>query len=110
MKEKRKFPRTPLAVLLEMWSEDKKKTVARGFITNLSEGGMAVETNFRLKTGENFLLRFTLPNGWNFDLWGKIVYAKEGVLTKAYGVTFKRVETEERARIKHFVKTSLEMK
>lgn len=108
--ERRRFPRAPLAVLLEIWAKDKKKTIGKGFITNLSEGGLAIETNFRLNLGDNFLLRFTLPNGWNFDLWGDIVYINEGVLTKAYGVKFNRIETEQKSRIKRFILANLELK
>ncbi|MFH1368998.1 MAG: PilZ domain-containing protein [Elusimicrobiota bacterium] len=109
MKESRNYPRTPLAVLLEIWSGDRKKNVGKGFITNLSEGGLALETTVRLKLKENFLLRFTLPNGWTFDLWGNILHTKPGVLIKTYGVQFKKVQAEERAKIRHFVLASLNM-
>ena len=110
MKERRKSPRAPIAVLLEITTKDKKKIIGKGFITNLSEGGLALETNFRLQMGDAFLLRFTLPNGWNFDFWGDIVYVKEGILTKAYGVKFNKIGTEEKTKIKRFIMANLELK
>jgi hypothetical protein len=109
MNERREFPRAPLTVLLEIWSGDKKRSLGKGFITNLSEGGLALETSERLKLKDRFLLRFTLPNDWNFDLWGEIVYIKEGILTKTYGIQFHKMVSGERVRIKHYVKANLEL-
>lgn len=96
-------------MLLEVWSGDKKRSHGKGFITNLSEGGLALETPERLRLKDNFLLRFTLPNDWNFDLWGTVIYIKEGILTKTYGVMFKKMLSEERVKIKHYVKANLEL-
>ena len=110
MEEKRKHARAPLSVLLEIWTKEKQKSVGKGFITNLSEDGLALETTERLKLSDNFVLSFTLPNNWTFDIWGEIIYIKEGILTKAYGIHFKTVAPETRVQIKHYVKACLELK
>jgi Tfp pilus assembly protein PilZ len=109
MEEKRKYPRAPLSVLLEIWAKDKQKSVGKGFITNLSEGGLALETTERLRLSDHFVLSFTLPNNWTFDVWGDIIYVKEGVLTRAYGIRFKTIQPETRTKITHYVKACLEI-
>lgn len=110
MRDRRKFPRAPLAVLLEICSGESKKGIGKGFITNLSEGGLALEATTRLRLGDKFMLRFTLPNGWNFNILGEIVYIKEGVLTRAYGVKFKKINPELRLKVKRYVLANLDVK
>ena len=110
MEEKRQHPRAPLTVLLEIWTQEKHKSIGKGFITNLSEGGLALETTERLKLSEKFVLSFTMPNNWVFDIWGEIIYIKEGVLTRAYGIQFKTVAPETRTKIERYVKACLELK
>jgi len=108
MKDQRKAPRKRLAVLLDVCSHASCKRLGKGFITNLSEGGMALETTERLREGEKFLLRFTLLNGWEFDLLGKIVHSRNSVFTRAYGVEFSKVNPEATAKIKNYIRARIE--
>ncbi len=103
MKERRKSQRMPLAVLLEICAQETHRSVGKGFITNLSDSGLALETMERLSLGDNFLLRFTLLNGWSFDVLGEVVYARDGVLTKAYGIEFAKINTDQRTKLKNYV-------
>ena len=101
--ERRKYPRTPLAVMLEIFQEKNKRIVGKGFITNISEEGLAVETREKLHPGEKFMLRFTLPNSWTFDINGEIMYERKGVLSNAYGIKLFHDAVETREKLKNYV-------
>lgn len=103
MKNKRKTVRRPLAVLLNVCSYDTCKVLGKGFITNLSEKGLALETTENLREGDKFMLKFKLLNGWEFDLLGKIIHSRGGVFTKAYGVEFKKIDPEASSKLKNYV-------
>ena len=103
MNERRIDKRVPLSVLLEMYSEGKMHKQSDGFITDISEGGLALETKERLNTGSAFCLKFVLPNKWEFDILGKIQYFKEGVLSKKYGVKFTKISKIDNEKIKEYV-------
>lgn len=108
MKERRRSPRAKIGVLLEICSQDKKTKMSKGFITDISELGLGMETTERLGKGNKYSLQFTLLNGWSFDLLGEIVYSREGILTKAYGVRFYDIPEQDRAKLKDYVTTRLQ--
>jgi hypothetical protein len=58
--ERRKSPRAPLAVALEISGENNRQYPGKGFVTNLSEGGLAWETPHVFSQGEAVLIRFSL--------------------------------------------------
>jgi c-di-GMP-binding flagellar brake protein YcgR len=103
MQERRRFGRKPLAVTLEICTDDNTRTIGKGFITNLSAGGMALETHKSLRLGEKLLLRFTLPNDWKFDVLSEIVYAQDGIITRAYGAKFSDINPETSGRLNQFL-------
>lgn len=107
MQERRKYSRVPLAALLEVYSQDDSKLLGRGFVTNLSEGGLAMETADRVRLNENMLMCFTLMNGSSFEVPGQIIYSKGGVLTQAYGVEFSEMKHYDATRIRNFVEAQL---
>lgn len=107
MQERRRYIRAPMAAYLEMYSDKHSKVLARGFVMNLSEGGLAMEAAESVRLREDMLLRFTLMNGWSFEVAGQAIYAKGGVLTKAYGVEFKGVNSYDANRIKSFVESQI---
>lgn len=88
MENRRKVERKPLVGSIEIYSKEEKKSIGRGFITNLNEEGVGIIMTESLKLGEEFLLDFHLPNGWKFDFFGRIVYAEKGLSSTAYGVEF----------------------
>ena len=103
MNEKRTHKRAPLSVLLEIYSKGKKNKQADGFVTDISEGGLSLETKERLNMGSVFCLRFVLSNNWEFDVLGKMMYMKEGVLSKKYGIKFTKISTVNVSKIKEYV-------
>lgn len=103
MQEKRKYLRKPLAVILELLSRGSHKTIGRGFITNLSEGGAALETSHNLRLGDKLMLHFNLPDESEYSLPGEIVYTIDGILTRAYGARFLQVDPQAEERLKEYL-------
>lgn len=101
--ERRKHPRKTLAVYLELYDHNTKTPLGKGFVTNLSEGGLALETRYKINPGEKFLFRFTLPNGWNFDVVGEVVHCSPGILTNAYGVKFLELSPDAQKKLKKYI-------
>ncbi len=89
-----------LAASLELSMDRPCKVLGRGFITNLSEGGIALETPKDLKPGDRLILRFNLNENNAFDVQGEVVYSKEGILTRAYGARFLQLAPELYYRLK----------
>lgn len=95
MKEdRRSHVRKPVAVQLDLISESTRRFVGRGFITNLCEGGAALETPKILRPGDTVAVSFTLPDTACLDIAAEIVYCREGILSKAYGVRFRQAEAD----------------
>lgn len=86
--ERRTHGRKPVAVQLDLISVGTRRFVGRGFITNLSVGGAALETPKVMRPGDTFALSFTLPNLACLDIPGEVVYTRDGILSKAYGIQF----------------------
>jgi hypothetical protein len=94
MNERRQSPRLPIAASLEIFRAPGEECLAKGFVTNLSESGLALETVKPLLRGEQLLLRFTVQGMKAVDAVGEIVYSKDGILAKAYGARFINLSPE----------------
>ena len=105
MLERRKYLRKSTAALLELISNVSKRVFGRGFVTNLSEGGVALETSKNLHRGEKLVLHFMLPDNNEFEVPGEIVYAREGILNHAYGARFENGDMDKEERLKSFIGT-----
>lgn len=104
MHERRRFARVPLALSLEIIESRSAKHLGKGFVTNLSEGGLALETPKTFHAGDRLRMRFSLPDGADsFNLEGEIVYAKDGILTRAYGAQFGTLEPVLAEKLKDFL-------
>lgn len=101
--DKRRHARVPLTVLLELHTPSGVVPKGKGFIVNLGIGGAALESDEQFDIGDNFVFRFSVPDGKNFDFLGEIRWIKKGVLTKKYGVKFKNINFFEKMRLKNFV-------
>jgi c-di-GMP-binding flagellar brake protein YcgR len=107
MQERRQYSRVPMAALVAMQSKKENRLVGRGFITNLSEGGMGMESADHVPMNEDMIMKFTLMNGWSFEVPGKVKYSKGGVLTRAYGTQFSGLNSYDATRIRNFVEAQL---
>lgn len=88
MENRRKNRRRPLVSSIEIFSKDKAKSLGKGYVTNLHQGGLGLITPQDLSLGDEIILDFNLPNGWKLDFFGKVIYAEKAISSKAYGVEF----------------------
>jgi hypothetical protein len=103
MKERRDYVRLATAVSLDLYSQDAKRNLGRGFITNLGEGGIALEISKNFRLGERLMLKFSLPNADTFNVLGEIIYIKEGIFSRAYGARFLKAEPNDIFKLKDFI-------
>jgi Tfp pilus assembly protein PilZ len=88
VENRRRSRRKPFVGPLEIYSKDNTKSLGKGHVTNVNEDGLAIVTPEKLALGDEVLLNFSIPNGWKFDFFGRVVYTEKGVMTNAYGVKF----------------------
>jgi Tfp pilus assembly protein PilZ len=88
MENRRKLKRKPMVGSLNIYTTNDRRSIGKGYVTNLNENGIGIVTEEPLKLGDEVLLDFKLPNGWEFDFFGKVVYEEKGVSTMSYGVEF----------------------
>ncbi|MFH1823761.1 MAG: PilZ domain-containing protein [Candidatus Firestonebacteria bacterium] len=98
--KRRKYTRISAVVMAELFSLPDKKIIGKACITDLSLGGMRVETNEPLKTDDMFLIKFSLPNGQYFDkIKSKIVRSAKVDFTFTYGIKFTEINLIDRIRL-----------
>jgi hypothetical protein len=88
MHERRRSPRVPVAASLEIFDAAGAECLGKGFVTNLSGDGMALETVRPLTMGLALRFRFAIADAEVVDAAGEIVYSKEGIVATAYGIRF----------------------
>jgi hypothetical protein len=88
MENRRRAIRKPLVSPIVIQTVALRKKIADGFITNINEGGIAIVSPKELPVGDKLLFNIDMPNGWRFDLFGKIVNARHGPALNAYNATF----------------------
>jgi hypothetical protein len=103
MQERRAYVRMPLAVSLEMFSSDEQTSIGKGFVTNISESGAALETAKLLGAGDKLLLRFSLAKDIVFSIAAEIKYVKDGIFSRAYGASFMGADPETASKFRDFI-------
>lgn len=103
MKEKRKHPRFPMGITMDIRAHGEVVGTCRGSITDLSVGGMAFKTNAALEGGMTIYLKVNIP----LEIRGEVRHSK-GSLTGGlhrYGVRFHKIgfTTPEANRPEHFI-------
>lgn len=108
--DRRKKPRSIVRALVDYESDN---TYLYDYSTDLSEGGIFIETSKPLKTGSNLTLRFTLPNVDRvFEVKGKVAWLnqerpKRGRpskgLPQGMGVEFKTMSETDRRAITYYI-------
>jgi hypothetical protein len=91
---KRKHNRNTIGSAVEFLTTD---GINKGVISNISAGGVFIETRMPFRCGENIRLKFTFPqdHGTHLRLYGQIVrIASDGI-----GVQFKRLSREQEISI-----------
>lgn len=96
MEEKRRYPRTAFAVQVDQEGDD-----AIGMTTDLSSGGMFLETNRPVQPGSTLKLRIHLGLGETpLEVKTEVLYT---VLNLGMGVRFIDIAPSDRARIEAYV-------
>lgn len=103
MKEKRKHPRFPVGITMDIRAHGESVGTCRGSITDLSVGGMAFKTNAGLEEGMTLYLKVNIP----LEIRGEVRHSR-GSLTGGlhrYGVRFHKIgfTTPEASKPEHFI-------
>ncbi|MBI5625393.1 MAG: PilZ domain-containing protein [Elusimicrobia bacterium] len=89
MKEKRKHPRFPMGIMMDIRAHGEVVGSCRGSITDLSVGGMAFKSNATLEEGMTIYLKVNIP----LEIRGEVRHSR-GSLTGGlhrYGVRFHKI-------------------
>ncbi|MBI5211540.1 MAG: PilZ domain-containing protein [Elusimicrobia bacterium] len=103
MKEKRKHPRFPVGITMDIRAHGQTVDTCRGSIMDLSVGGMAFKTNAALEQGMTIYLKINIP----LEIRGEVRHSK-GSLTGGmhrYGVRFHKIGfmTPDTNKPEHFI-------
>lgn len=105
--ERRKSPRAPVEVNIQLWENKKVKKKARGSIKNISLDGMRVETDLSLRMSSDIIFSFDLAAELKFNLAGKIIWRKKEEKKYIYGIRFSELNITEKPKLYNFVLATL---
>jgi Tfp pilus assembly protein PilZ len=88
MENRRRALRKPFVSPVMVESVEARTKLADGYITNINDGGVGIVTPQKLPVGDELLFNIDMPNGWKFDIFGRIRHAHHGLTINAYNVTF----------------------
>ena len=101
--EKRKFPRFPVGLTMDLHAKGHMVGKCRGTIVDLSIGGMAFKTNALLEEGACLYLKINIP----LEVRGDIRHIKSsaGGGLHRYGVRFHKIgyAVPDQGRPEHFI-------
>lgn len=109
--ERRKHPRVPSNIPVEFWAEEASRR--SGFVTDISEGGIFIETLDRYVLGETVSVRFTLAEmGWKVQGKGEVVYIspklnRKTALLPGMGIKFRAMPPAHVDAIRAYVESVL---
>lgn len=88
MKEKRRHPRFPVGIALELFTKGKNVGRCKGEILDLSVGGMAFKTGQELEEGSSLFLKINIP----LEVRGEVRHIKGGATgLRRFGVRFHKI-------------------
>ena len=106
--EKRRHPRFPAAITMDIRADGHRVGKVRGTIADLSVGGMALRTNAELEPGMSLYLKINIP----LEIRGEIRHSKnaDGGGLHRYGVRFHKIGLFEpdAAKPGHFISAKFE--
>ena len=89
MNDKRKSPRFPVGITMDIHTKGVGVTKCRGTITDLSLTGMTFKTNAELEVGQSLYLKLNLP----LEIRGEVrsIRGGEGGALRSYGIHFHHI-------------------
>jgi len=98
--EKRRNSRVNTIVKVDIFNYFSGKFIANGYITDVSYGGMRVESNKHFGDEDDILLKFVLNNGQYFEnIKGRIVRTGKESFTYFYAIKFIDVSLRDKIRL-----------
>ncbi|MBI4051789.1 MAG: PilZ domain-containing protein [Elusimicrobia bacterium] len=99
--EKRKHPRFPVGLTLELHAPGQLVSRGRGKIVDLSVGGMSFETNAELEESTSLYLRINVP----LEIRGDVRHIRQTGHIHRYGVRFHKMGavTADKSKPAHFI-------
>lgn len=96
--EKRRHPRFPVGISMDLHTKGQSVTKCRGTISDLSVSGMTFRTNTELDEGNILYLKINIP----LEIRGEVRHMKSAVRGgfHRYGVRFHRIGFEEKGQSK----------
>ncbi len=101
--ERRKCPRIPVKVNLQLWKDDKIEKKAEGVIKNINLEGLCVETNFPSTVGTDLVFSLNLSNELKLNIYGKIIWQKKIGNVFRYGAQFTKLDITEKPKLYRFI-------
>jgi len=102
-KEKRKHPRFPVGISMDIHAKGQSVGKCRGTISDLSVGGMSFRTNTSLEEGASLYLKINIP----LEIRGEIRHIKAGSGggMYRYGVRFHKIgsATPDKTKPENFI-------
>ncbi len=101
--EQRKDPRVAIDITLDLFARGSVVSRGPGRITDLSLGGVKIETKAVFHIGEHVVLRFDLTGNIPLDIEGAIVRRLTHPNSIDYGVKFTSLGFFKKLKMKQFV-------
>ncbi len=89
IEEKRRYPRFPVGIVLELRADGQTAEKGHGSIVDLSLGGMAFKTDAALEEGMSLYLKLNIP----LEIRGEVRHMKGSPIggMRRYGVRFHKI-------------------
>jgi hypothetical protein len=88
MNDKRKSPRFPVGITMDIHTKGQGVTKCRGTITDLSLSGMTFKTNAELEKGQSLFLNLNIP----LQIRGEVRTVRDdGTGQRSYGIHFHHI-------------------
>ena len=101
----RRSARISTLTLARLFDTVTGELIATVAITDISAGGMQIETSEEIKAADEFVINFTLPNGSEVkNIVGKIMRHTKTSFTEVYGIKFIKIKFFAKMKIKGFIR------
>lgn len=97
--DKRKAPRMPTSILIDVNEAGTAVSKHRGHVADLSVTGMALDTPLTLEKGSSLFLKIDIP----IEVRGEIVRVQKKAGAVRYGIRFMDLGFFEKLRLKKYV-------
>ncbi len=98
-KEKRRHRRLPTTIVADIYSGETLELNGKGCVFDLSNSGIAFETNFKLDEKKPFFMRLNIP----MEVMCEIIRTEEKDGIYRYGVKFSKLKMSDAVKLKKIV-------